>query len=425
MYFYGGIGMKKNKKSFVESLPEGWDFDRLARLFYILVICLCGMLMRNTMLPHTSRDMTNFLEKWYDYFAEHGGFKAVGDDVGDYTPLYYYYIAFLTYFKSSSPQLGVKILSIIFDFLTAFYVMRIVELKEKDSHLPLIAFAIVFCLPTVALNSAYWGQCDVIYSCFLIMCLYYLMKGRDRTAMIMFGVSFALKLQAVFFAPLIGILLFKKKIKPVNLLWIPAVYVISIIPALIVGGDPIRLLLLYFNQSAQYSDLCMSLPNLWALLEGSGGETKDELINMGTSGVYFAGAAVATVMYYYITRKTLKITQNTLVGLAMISSFIVPFVLPHMHERYFYLSEVMFVVFAFYYRKRLWLILSSQYCSVQAYTGYLFGKWMIDGRYLLIIEIINIVTVYLCLREEMAKPRDDKEILMKWENAETAPAAAG
>lgn len=407
--------MKKNKKTFIERLPEGWDFDRLARLFYILIICMCGMLMRNCMLPHTSRDMWLYLEKWYNYFAEHGGFKAVGDDVGDYTPLYYYYIAFLTYFKSSSPQLGLKILSIIFDFLTAFYVMRIVELKEKDSHLPLIAFTAVFCLPTVVLNSAYWGQCDVIYSCFLVMCLYYLMKGNDRTAMIMFGVSFALKLQAVFFVPLIGILLFKKKIKPINLLWIPAVYVISVIPAMIAGGDPLRLLLLYFNQSTQYSDLCMSLPNLWALLEGSGGETKDELINMGTAGVYFAGAGVATVMYYYITRKTLKITQNTMVGLAMISAFIVPFVLPHMHERYFYLSEVMFVIFAFYYRKKLWLILTSQYCSVQAYTGYLFGKWMIDGRYLLLIEILNIVTVYLCLKEEMAKPRDDEEVLMKWE----------
>ena len=401
--------MDKKKKTLADCLPTGWDFDRLARLFYILIICMCGMLMRNAMLPHTSRDMWLYLERWYNYFAEHGGFKAVGDDVGDYTPMYYYYIAFLTYFKSSSPQFGLKILSIVFDFITAIYAMRIVELKEKDTHLPLIAFAAVFCLPTVVLNSAEWGQCDVIYSCFLVMCLYYLMKGSDRTAMIMFGISLSFKLQAIFFAPLIGILLFKKKIKPLNLLWIPAVYVISIIPATIAGGDFLRLLTVYFRQSGQYEDLCMSLPNLWALWE------EVENMELAKAGIFFAGACVVTVMYYYITRRGLKITRNTMVALAMISAFIVPFVLPHMHERYFYLSEVMFVIFAFYYRKRLWLIFTSQFCSVQALSGYLFGKGSFDRRWLLLIEIVNIVTVYLCLKDEMAKPRDDDEVLMKWE----------
>ena len=401
--------MSEKPKTFaLPKLPDGWSFDRIAKIIYIIIVCLCGMLMRNKMMPHTSRDMWLYLERWYNYFAENGGFKAVGDDVGDYTPLYYYYIAFLTYFKSASPQTGLKILSIIFDFITALYAMWIVELREKDDHIPLIAFTAVFCLPTVVLNSATWGQCDVIYSCFLVMCLYYLMTGKDRTAMIMFGVSFALKLQAIFFAPLIGIALFKKKIRPLNLLWIPAVYVISIIPATIAGGDFKRLLTVYYHQSGQYEDLCMSLPNLWTLWE----EVENEIL--GPAGIYFAGACVVTVMYYYITRKELKITCNTLVALAMISSFIVPFVLPYMHERYYYLSEVMFVIFAFYYRKRLWLIFSSQFCSVQALSGYLFGKGSMDRRLLLIIEIINIVVVYLCLKDEMAKPRD-KEIVMCFE----------
>ncbi len=404
--------MSSNKKeSFPFRLPAGWDFDRIAKLCYILIVCVCGMMMRNKLMPHTSRDMWLYLERWYNYFADNGGFKAVGDDVGDYTPLYYYYIAALTYFKSISPQTGLKILSIIFDFVTAVYAMRIVELREKDGHLPYIAFTAVFCLPTVVLNSATWGQCDVIYSCFLVMCLYYMMKGDDRLAMIMLGVSISFKLQAVFFAPFVGILLFKKKIRPLNLLWIPAVYVISIIPAAIAGGDFWRLLTVYFRQSGQYDDLCMSLPNLWALWE----EVDNELL--GPAGIFFAGICVVTVMYYYVTRKQLKMTCNTMVALAMISAFAVPFVLPHMHERYFYLSEVMFVIFAFYYRKRLWLIFTSQYCSVQALSGYLFGKGSIDRRWLLLIEIVNIVTVYLCLKEEMEKPRDE-EVLMKWEKAE-------
>ena len=405
----------KVKGSVKSILPEGWDFDRIMKVLYIIVICLCGMLMRNKLMPHTSRDMEIFLQKWFDYFREHGGFRSVGDDIGDYTPMYYYFLAFLTYFKTDSPQTGIKILSIIFDFITAIYAMWIVEIKEKDSHIPLIAFTAVFCLPTVVMNSAAWGQCDVIYSCFLIMCLYYMLKGKDKVAMIMFGISFAFKLQAIFFAPFIGIALFKKKIRPLNILWIPAVYVISIIHATIAGGDFMRLLTVYFRQSGQYDSLCMSLPNLWALWE----DVENELL--GPAGIFFAGACVVTVMYYYITRKELKLTHYTMVALAMISSFVVPFVLPHMHERYFYLSEVMFVIFAFSYRKKLWLIFTSQFCSVQALSGYLLGKGSIDRRILLFVEIVNIVVVYLCLKQEMAEPRDE-EITMCFEKTEEKAA---
>ena len=123
----------KVKGSVKSILPEGWDFDRIMKVLYIIVICLCGMLMRNKLMPHTSRDMEIFLQKWFDYFREHGGFRSVGDDIGDYTPMYYYFLAFLTYFKTDSPQTGIKILSIIFDFITAIYAMWIVEINRVHS----------------------------------------------------------------------------------------------------------------------------------------------------------------------------------------------------------------------------------------------------------------------------------------------------
>ena len=392
--------MKINKSKFVPlNLMGNIDVDVLLRVGYIAVICLCGIILRVKMFPHTSRDMEVFLEPWYNHFLNNGGFKAVGDEIGDYTPLYYYYLAALTYFKSVSAQTGIKILSVAFDYIMALYVMMIVKLNErKDSVVPFIAFAAAFMLPTVIMNSAVWGQCDVIYTCFLVMCLYYLLEGNDKTAMIMFGVSFSLKLQAIFFVPLIGILIFKKKIRPLNLLWIPAVYVVSIIPAVIAGGNFWRLLTVYFRQSGQYNAFCMSLPNLWGLWKDVDYDI------LGSAGVYFAGAAVVTVMYYYITKKELKITRNSLVALAMISSFIVPFVLPFMHERYFYTSEIMFVIFAFYFRDRLWLIFTSQFCSVQCLSSYLFGKEYMDIRLLTLIEIFNIVMVYLSLKKEISNP---------------------
>ena len=269
--------------------------------------------------------------------------------------------------------------------------------------------ALVFCLPSVVINSSAWAQCDVIYTTFLVICLYYLLKGRDSLALIMLGISFSFKIQSIFLLPLIGILIMKRKVRWRTLLWIPAVYVMSIIPATIAGGDFKRLLTVYLFQSGQYPQLTLSLSNIWALWEGM------EDAELGSAGIFFAGAVVIIMMYYYITDKKLTITKSTVIGMAMMSSFIVPFVLPHMHERYMYLTEIMFVLFAFYYKKRAWLIATSQYCTVQCLSRFLYGHDSMDMRWLTLIQIVNIAFVFYTLREEIASPADKKVIKMLFE----------
>ena len=381
----------------------------ILRVLFLLALCFCGMLLRYKLFPKVSGDVNSFLIPWYNYIKDHGGFRATGDKIGDYTPMYYYFMAALTYTKLDI-NVGLKLISIVFDFIMSFYVMKIVELKEPhDSHLPEIAFGVAFCLPSVVINSSAWAQCDVIYTTFLVICLYYLLKGRDSLALIMLGISFSFKIQSIFLLPLIGILIMKRKVRWRTLLWIPAVYVMSIIPATIAGGDFKRLLTVYLFQSGQYPQLTLSLSNIWALWEGM------EDAELGSAGIFFAGAVVIIMMYYYITDKKLTITKSTVIGMAMMSSFIVPFVLPHMHERYMYLTEIMFVLFAFYYKKRAWLIATSQYCTVQCLSRFLYGHDSMDMRWLTLIQIVNIAFVFYTLREEIASPADKKVIKMLFE----------
>ena len=383
--------------------------DSILKVLFLLAMCFFGMLLRYKLFPKVSGDVGSFLIPWYDYLKEHGGFKAVGDKIGDYTPMYYYFMAALTYTKLDV-NVGLKLISIFFDFIMSVYVMKIVKLREPDeSHMPVIAFGVAFCLPTVVINSAAWAQCDVIYTTFLVMCLYYILCGRDSLAMIMFGISFSFKVQAIFLLPLIGILIMKRKMRWRTLLWIPAVYVMSIIPATIAGGDFKRLLTVYLFQSGQYPQLTLSLANVWAIFEGMENE------ELGSAGIFFAGITVIIMMYYYITNKKLTVTKNTVIGMAMMSSFLVPFVLPHMHERYMYLTEIMFVIFSFYYRKRAWLIATSQYCSVQCLLRFLYGHDSMDMRWLALIQIVNIAFVFYTLREEIASPSDEGAIKMVFE----------
>jgi len=385
--------------------------ELLIQILFITAVLVFGLMVRIAMFPMESSDMKHFLTDWYNYLVENGGFRAVGDDIGDYTLMYYYFIAAITYINIDY-HIAIKIFSCIFDFIMAFYVMAIVRMNNNDSRICCISFAMTIFLPTVIINSSGWGQCDAIYTCFLVMCIYYLLKGNDLTAMIMLGISFSFKVQAIFFAPLIGILIMKRKIRPLTLLCIPAVYIISILPAVYAGGDFIRLFTVYVRQAGEYDNICMSISNLWALLKN----LENPII--GRAGIFFAGGIICIMMYYYITNKKLIITKNTIVAIALISSFIMPFVLPYMHERYFYPAEIIMIIFVFYYHKRLWLAAAQQFCSNQCYFMVLYPdharKYAMHIQLLTLIEFVNLAAVYLSLKKEIDSPRDE-EIIMNFE----------
>lgn len=365
-------------------------------LTYILLffgIIFCGVIMRLLLFPVVSRDMRIFLTPWFEHFKA-GGISSVGDDIGDYTPAYYYIMALLAYLPVPC-HISLKAVSTVFDFLLAFYAAKTVSLKYKDMRVFMLSFGAVFCLPTVVLNSAAWGQCDGIFTAFLVMCLYYAMCGKDIKAMVFFGISVSFKIQAVFLAPFILILLLKEKIRWRALLCVPAVYIISIIPACIAGGNFFRLLTVYLRQTKGYTNLCLNIPNIWSLFGGNENEY------IGKAGVFFAGAAVLVFTLYCFAKKSLLINKNTAVILASISAFAVPLLLPHMHERYFYVAEIMFVIFAFYFKKYFFTVFISQFCSLQVILYYLFSAKPFDLRVLLIFEIFNFAVLLYVLVKEM------------------------
>ena len=62
-------------------------------------------------------------------------------------------------------------------------------------------------LPTVVMNSSIWGQCDAIYVTFCVGSVYFLIKKRPWLAAAFFGVAFTFKLQAIFFLPVLVMVL--------------------------------------------------------------------------------------------------------------------------------------------------------------------------------------------------------------------------
>lgn len=364
-----------------------------AELSVLICITVCGILARGALFSLSSWDLEHFLIPWYETIRDNGGFRAVGMDIGDYAPTYRYFLAFLTTFHIPA-VIGIKVFSGIFELLAAIYIKRIAALLFPGTARPLLAYAAAFCLPSVLLNSAAWGQCDGIYTCFLIMSLYYLMKERGCLSMVMFGLAFSFKLQAIFYAPFALMMVLRGKIRIREALLVPAVFVLSVIPSAIAGGNLFSLLTVYVRQSAQYGLLNMALPNFWTFLSSMKSRP------LGAAGVFGTGAAMLAYVWYG-QRRTGKTDGKELIYAAAASCMAVPYLLPYMHERYFFTAEVMLILVAVCKPERLWMPVIAQFCAVITIAGNLFDEPRPDMRLLTLLETAVLCVLCLMWRNSM------------------------
>lgn len=257
----------------------------------LLAVTLVALGMRVFLFPFVSRDYEIFLNPWFMEIQENGGFLAIGRPIGDYLPSYIYILAALSYLPISSLY-SIKLVSFIGDIVMAVFAMKIVMAKTSRKNLAYLVYTVVMFLPTVLLNSGAWGQCDSLYTAALIACVYYMIMGKARKGMIWYSVAFIFKIQAVFLAPFILLLLIKKKIKFTQLFYVPLAYIIVIIPAALAGRNLLDLLTIYFRLAGSYSSLSLNAPNFYAFIN------VENTIVFSVVGVLIFLAIMAVAFYH-------------------------------------------------------------------------------------------------------------------------------
>ncbi|HEX3815004.1 MAG TPA: hypothetical protein VHX59_19395 [Mycobacteriales bacterium] len=344
----------------LSSAPRGHP-----RAVAVAAIVVVAIMVRAQFFDFRSGDYTAYVGQWYSYIAAHGGFHALKDNFANYNVPYLYLLAILTYTPVSA-LLGVKLISVAFDLVLAFFVYRIVGLRHPATWWPVVAGAVVLLLPTVVLNSSMWGQADSIYSSFGIGGLYFLLRRRPWLAMLFFGLAFAFKLQIVFIFPLLLLLALRRYIPWRVLPVIPAVYVVLDLPAILLGASPHDLLTVYSGQTETYSQLTLNAPNVYQYL-GDGGDVH----LLRDVGIVVTGVLLLALMVPVVVRR-LALTPTRIVLAATVSVVVVPYFLPSMHERYFYLADALVVISAFYVPRRLWpLPILEQFASLFSYLPFL------------------------------------------------------
>lgn len=338
--------------------------DGLACLFALVGLAIT-IVIRIRVLDYRGGDMTNGFLVWCADIEKKGFAKAlIGGDC-NYNPAYVYVLWLATKLPFDRAVV-IKAFTILCDYVCAAAVGWVV-LRACRSKLRalLTAFALLI-TPTVVFNGALWGQCDMVYAAPLAVALAAKLQRRYYLAASLFGLAISVKLQAVFLFPLLGLWVFRRELPLRALLLVPAAYLATLAPAWLAGCSWMDLLMIYAKQAQQYSGLTLNAPTIFVLLP-------DEERWFGPFGLWFAAAAIFAVFLACLYARA-RTTATVLVREAMVFASLAPFLLPHMHERYLFMADLLAVVYAFVFPRRFWVAMCVVGASLTGYSSFLFNK---------------------------------------------------
>ena len=362
--------------------PTHWVFS--------VLLLLLAFAARAYVFDYETLDYKNFLSKWIDYFRVNGGFRALKNSVGNYNIPYLYFLALFSMSDIGDLYL-IKLLSTFFDVLLAWSAMMILSEYRESVPARLGCFFTVLFLPTVFLNSAVWGQCDSTYTAMLLLGIWLALDDRPWLSMICAAVGFGFKLQAVFVLPVFAVLWMRGKFRWYHFAAFPAAYVVLVLPAVLIGRPFIDTLKLYSSQASSiyYPDILnYNSSSVFAII----GKACDPKI-ASTLGITAAFTLMSTVLVLclvvcincrYGTPKGCtprSLSDRTVLASALLFAVGIPFLLPYMHDRYFYCADIITVAAAFAVPKLAAAASLTQFASLLGYYAYLRLRFLMPMKY--------------------------------------------
>lgn len=334
-------------------------------------ITFLGMLIRFGLRNLSNVDVEVCLLPWYKEIRDGGGFRALGQQVGNYNMLYQTLIAILTYLPIE-PLYAYKILSIIFDYCLAAAVGKLVYRYSGGNRKwkGIFAYAAVVLSPLVILNSSAWAQCDSIYVCFVLAALAMLCREKYVPAFLLLGVAFSFKLQAVFILPFFLFVYFwRKRFSILYFLMIPVVMCVLNLAGVIMGRSFLDIFRIYFDQTSEYKVMVENYPSVWLFLTEN--YSADLYWYLRKTAIVLTIAVLLLLMAVFILIGT-EWSPRNLVYIAFLLSYTCVLFLPVMHERYGYLYEVLAIVILIW-KKETAVLFVPMYClSLMTYAYFLF-----------------------------------------------------
>lgn len=291
-------------------------------------------------------DVMKFVVPWYEHILSHGRVGAFAQPFSNYSPPYLYLLSAASLLDGLiQPYFVVKLLAWVGALWLVFASFRLLHVLGAP---PILAILMLL-LPSVVANVSLLGQADTFWVAPCLLALAAALKNRWFWVAFWSGVAFAFKAQAAFFAPFVVQLFIMRRVPIRFWLTAPTVYVLAMLPAWLAGWPAGDLATIYLRQATWQPDK----PPFYFISNGASWWTiygwlfPHLALRTFWIGFVLAFAAVAACIALVP-----KLTIRKMVALAIVSAGGIPFLLPGMHERYYFLADVLAVIYALVYPSR-------------------------------------------------------------------------
>lgn len=367
-------------------------------LFLGIIITICSIIIRLKFWDFESSDYTYFLYEWFKIIRHSGGLVGLQGNFYNYYIPYMCIITLPTYFHRIDYfefMVYLKTISVISEFVCALLAMRIankvIEKNIYKKYILLAVYVCVICSPMVIFDGAIWAQCDYIYAAFILWGIDRLIKEKYLFAFILFGCAFSFKLQTIFILPALAIIYFcKKKFSILQFLWIPFMYLLSGLPAILWGKGIKETYSIYFGQVDSTDTLTANAPNFWTFFPHD-------------TRFSFLGISILVILFSFVLiiclQKKGELDNKDILWLFSMSAGLCFMFLPGMHERYCSL----WMLFAYVYcllckKKGLILVFIMDIFTCMTYMSFLYSGeynvavpyWVISLGGMLLLCVVGI-----------------------------------
>lgn len=388
---------------FIRNLIDKYLFEIAVGLLILISVFIRFKLAPNTEL---SPDYDFYYREWVEFYRQNGIIKGLSNAPGDY------YVPFNVIYALSSlfpceAWVPLSIVPAICELISAFFIYKIFYLLTGKKRCSVFIGVMTLYLPFVIFDGALWKQVDAVYTCFLMVSIYKLLKQQYRASIVWYSVAFAFKLQSILFLPLYLIIYItggfngladeekelskKTAFSILEFLWIPVVYLIAGLPEVLAKHGLRATYFAYLEQTGELDSEGYGMVSFFPNIYNWGFDDHYKLLSTAAVMVL---AAVLVVIAVFCYRFRERIDRNLVLYLAIWTSWTCVILLPGMHERYDYAMLILLTPFAIMVRKKIMpFMVVANICSLIVYGITLFGAKIIDISYVSVFYVASYLFV--------------------------------